>query len=633
MMFMTLLRLWGACFTWRWRWAALGILWCAGAAHAQTTNLVVAHAWAEDPTGALQFADRHRLSLQSFRGALTRGYGPGVIWLQLQIDPALARVDEDVVLRIRPAYLDQIQVFDTLAVPPLVGVLGDTVHPRHSELSGSDFLLPLARGTAPREVWLRLSSTSTRQIHVSVLPQHQLRMALAKQDFVFSLYIGLVFLIAIWAAVNAGVQRDTLMLSFSVHQFAAVLYGLASLGYIRLYWPHGWSASNLDVMSSYASIVAVGTGLAFHALFLKSFQPAAWAYRALLALLGVSVLSLAALAFGIVRPLLQLNIWVLLLSPMVTFWCAWTAQVWRTPHAASQQVLPRNVVLVFYGLIFLLLIAAATTALAFFPASLWTLYISQVHGLIAGLLLLLMLQYRTHRMTLVKQGSEIALQRATLQAKHEHDLRLEHERLLAMLAHEIKTPLATMHMLLGGAATPEVRQALRDMNSVIERCIQASQTEEGRLRVSAELLDVSDVVQDAVSSCSAPDRIALTLPTPGSLPRVRTDRQLLFIVMANLLDNACKYAPDSSRIDLAVRASTESPGHVDVRLANLPGNADWPDPSQVFQKYYRAPHAQRLAGTGLGLYIVRSVVQTLGGRIAYTPSDTHVCFVVQLPTD
>ncbi len=114
-----------------------------------------------------------------------------------------------------------------------------------------------------------------------------------------------------------------------------------------------------------------------------------------------------------------------------------------------------------------------------------------------------------------------------------------------------------------------------------------------------------------------------------------TDKQLLFIVLSNLLENACKYAPTDTPIRVRLQlvyAHDSSPTGLQLEVSNSPGNAGWPEADKVFEKYYRSPHARRQAGTGLGLFLVRNVVDILGGRIDYAPSNSEIRFVVQLPS-
>jgi K+-sensing histidine kinase KdpD len=140
--------------------------------------------------------------------------------------------------------------------------------------------------------------------------------------------------------------------------------------------------------------------------------------------------------------------------------------------------------------------------------------------------------------------------------------------------------------------------------------------------------DVAQVVRDAVASCSQPARVRVDL---APAPMLRTDSQLLFIVISNLLENACKYAQEGTSIEVTLQAQAGDPTQWLVRVSNHPGRVGLPDPRQVFQKYYRNPQARRSSGTGLGLYLVWHLVKLLGGRVSYEPGDGRVHFVVCLP--
>lgn len=614
-------------------WLVLQVL--ATPAWAERLDLVTQASWLEDRTASLTWPQVQQLPTQPYLGALSRGYGVGAVWLQLKIDPgqlspAGEGVDDRLALRVRPVYLDDIQVFDPLAPDGRAGAMGDLHHPRLGAFQRSDFVLPIARGTEPRSVWLRLVSNSVRQVHVEVLPVSHLQTAYREVELLYGLYVGVVLLLLTWSAVNALVHRDALMGTFGLKQLGALLYGITSLGYARSFWPSDWSAFSLSLLGSYASLLAVMGSVWFHIRFLRDYAPATWAYALLRALLWVTAANALAIVLGYERMALQINMLVIFAGPLLCLLCALTARVWRHPELARQPVLPRFLFLSFYGLIVVILLAASSTALALAPASIWTIYLSQVHGLITGLLVLAMLQYRSYRINQERQHAHIQLERLTLTAQHEHERRLEQESLLAMLAHEIKTPLATMHLRMGPDTNGDVRTAMRELNSVIERCLQASQSEDGALPINLQTVDLASLLGDAQRSCLQAERVQLTL---DSLPVITSDQQLLYIVLTNLFDNACKYsAPDSPILLEAWPFGAEQHiSGVRLRMSNLPGPAGWPEPSKVFDKFYRSPHAKRQAGTGLGLYIVRSLLAKLGGVIRYTPTETHVVFEVDLP--
>lgn len=623
------------------RWLTLslvllfGCLGGAGSARAQ--DYIVERAWLEDATNQMSWTEAQRRPTQQFSGTLNRGFGTAAVWIRLRIDPSVVHTPssptDDLVLRMRPVYLDEIVVFDPLAPGGKAGVLGDRYHPRRDAMQGADFLLSVPRGDAPRDIWLRLTSTSTRQIHVVALDPNALVIETMRWNSLTSLYIGVALIMFIWAIVNRVLHREKLMGSFALMQLTSVLFGLSSLGFLRVFWPLAWSAETLDLLGSVFSLLVVGGGVLFHIRFLREFRPAGWAMGLLYSMLILVAVNLVLLVLGKTIWALQSNLVTILLAPPICLVCALTGRAWGAAETSpTAPALSRQVLVAFYVGFVVIFVLSATTGLGLLHATELTIYISQLHTLVTSVLLILMLEYRAFILGQRRQQAQLLFEKTTLQMAHERQMREEQEKLLAMLAHEIKTPLATMHLRLDGQSKGgrEIRQAMRDMNGVIDRCLQTLQMGDGQLVPQTQWHDLVGSVWSAVSASSQPERMQVHLPP---VVHMRTDPQLLFIVLSNLLENACKYSAPESRIELrcsVVETPPEKPA-VRLELSNLPGKAGWPDPEHIFDKYYRAPLAKRQSGTGLGLYLVKSLTQTLGGHIAYEPDSNMVRFVLTLP--
>jgi len=120
--------------------------------------------------------------------------------------------------------------------------------------------------------------------------------------------------------------------------------------------------------------------------------------------------------------------------------------------------------------------------------------------------------------------------------------------------------------------------------------------------------------------------------TTEPLPELNTDPQLLRIILGNLIGNAIKYSPPESAIDICAEPSRHSgkPG-VRVTVQNQPDTAGVPDPEQIFDKYYRSSGAHSKTGSGLGLYLVHSITELLGGQIGYDVVREKVRFTLWIP--
>jgi signal transduction histidine kinase len=116
------------------------------------------------------------------------------------------------------------------------------------------------------------------------------------------------------------------------------------------------------------------------------------------------------------------------------------------------------------------------------------------------------------------------------------------------------------------------------------------------------------------------------------LPAVNSDSQLLRIILVNLINNAIKYSAPETEIELsAIPFEEYGKSGILISIQNQPGTAGLPDPKQVFDKYYRSSGAYGMTGSGLGLYLVHSITDLLGGRVAYDGVQEKVRFTLWIP--
>lgn len=599
-------------------------------------DLVTQRSWLEDVSGHQSFAQVQTQRLEPYTGVLSQGYGSSVIWIKLRIESSQVSDSSSpngaLVLRIRPVYLDNIQVFDSAAQGAVVGVTGDQQHPAQQALKGLDFMLPLAAGPMPRDVWLRVASTSTRQIHAEVLFEKELFEQPPYQHLLFALYVAFVSIFALWGVTYWVFTRDKMVGLFGVKQAAALMFALCSLGYMRIAWPSAWAAVSLDQLTSLFSMLATSAAIYFHSVFLEDYRPrpwAIWSMRVLVWMLPINLL----LFYGLHLPILalQLNLSMVLVTPFVMLMAVLTAQGWRSSAPIttnpSPVLLPKALMVGFYGALVVILLLAALPGLGLASGGEIGLYLVQAHGLASGLMVLFLLHYRAHLLERSRFESQVLLTQAQQREEHERVQRHDQEKLFAMLAHELKTPLATMYMRLdeAGKDAHAIKQSIREMNSVIDRCVQANRLQDHRLQVRPESLDLRELLAGVVAAMPSGQDIHISA---GPLLMLQADRQLLFIVLSNLLENACKYSAKGEPVHIELQQLDEA---IRLDVCNVPGRAGLPDPHKVFHKYYRSPGAQGQAGTGLGLFLVRSLVELMGGTIAYQPAEQKISFVLILP--
>lgn len=227
----------------------------------------------------------------------------------------------------------------------------------------------------------------------------------------------------------------------------------------------------------------------------------------------------------------------------------------------------------------------------------------------------------------------------------EHSERTRRE-LLADLAHELRTPLATIeayHEGLGdGVIQPDATtsEVLADATTRLRRLVDdvalVSQAEEGQLRLDRAVVDVNDVIAATVDATRNRAEAAgvVLIHRQGDTPvRASVDPDRLAQVLTNLLTNAIQHADgaDTVTIDTAVRnrrvVITVTDTGAGIHPDHLP---------HVFQRFYRAdPARSQTGGSGIGLTISRAIIRNHGGDLtaASLGEGRGATFTITLPTD
>lgn len=226
--------------------------------------------------------------------------------------------------------------------------------------------------------------------------------------------------------------------------------------------------------------------------------------------------------------------------------------------------------------------------------------------------------------------------RARLQSDFERRLLTERQVLIDMLVHELKNPLASIRLALASLFVPSqaqnavsarrlhnIQRSIQDMTSVLERCELMNSLEQEQAGTQRSQLDLAALLQDLVNTTAEPQRFRLNLmPTA-----IRSQPDFLRLVASNLLENALKYSPPESDIDVELREGNT----MQLIVRNQVDPDMQPDPHQIFSRYYRHPLAQRVRGTGLGLFLVREICQKMGARIYFEVTPRQVQFTLELP--
>jgi len=605
--------------------------------HAQ--DLITERAWHEDKTGALDWQSAGQEAFVPFEGALTQGFGRDPLWLRLRIDPQVNAAgglwdpDEVLVLRVWPPLLDHVALFDPRDPRPTPRIAGDIHAWGAAEYPSLSFAFRIPRGEAPRYVWLRIETQSTRRVHVDVQTLEALWKVEFRQQLIFSVYLGVMLLFFGFAVIHWIMEPDRLVSAFALRQGFGLFFGLTYMGYLRVALDGWLPAPWIDDIGNVLLFLAVLTGVWFEYVFLSELNPPSWArdlMRVIMVLLSI-VMVLMLARFQVVMNFLFV---ILATLPLLGLFIALAIRPSTSEDGGIDPLLPRWVLVATYVARLVLMMLAVVPTLGLFETTEMPLSSVMLQQVLVGSLMVAVLYVRAKRQIRSRAQAVTQLAMAREHVSRERAHHEEHQKLLAMLAHELKTPLAAMKMLVSLRTTPPnanatLHRMLADMNSVIERCLQSVRTHEPTLALQPQEVDVPLFVRLALARTADADRIEVTCPARLSW---HTDAQVFQMVMGNLLDNAMKYSPAGSPVQFGVETTDAPRRTLRLWVENEEGPAGVPDPAQVFEKYYRNPLARRHSGSGLGLYLTQVFVKALGGSVQCIASNGRVRFELCLPS-
>jgi len=233
------------------------------------------------------------------------------------------------------------------------------------------------------------------------------------------------------------------------------------------------------------------------------------------------------------------------------------------------------------------------------------------------------------------------------EAKERRDADRRRDEFIALLAHELRNPLAPIvagiDLLRQAKDKPEVvdqvtatmaRQA-KQLVRLVDDLLELSRVSGGRLRLRKSRVPLCDVLSDAVASVQPlveRQRHVLQVNLPEEPLELEADSARLTQVFTNLLNNAARYTPDGGRITLeAAREGQEAVVTVSDNGIGIPA----PAIARIFEMFYQGDEGRppRGGGLGVGLTLARSLVEMHGGRITATSGgrDRGSEFKVRLP--
>lgn len=203
---------------------------------------------------------------------------------------------------------------------------------------------------------------------------------------------------------------------------------------------------------------------------------------------------------------------------------------------------------------------------------------------------------------------------------------------VSLVTHEFRTPLTSIkgyaEMMLDGDTgelTDEQREFLETvcrnadyLSELVDELLEVSRIEAGAMRLDIREFDISATIEKVVDQMRPQierKEQELSIDVPQDVPKVEADERRTSQIILNLVSNAHKYTPSDGNITISAAAERD---HVRVDIADNGIGLTEDERDQIFSKFFRAdnPETAKERGTGLGLWITRSLVEMQGGEIS-----------------
>jgi signal transduction histidine kinase len=207
----------------------------------------------------------------------------------------------------------------------------------------------------------------------------------------------------------------------------------------------------------------------------------------------------------------------------------------------------------------------------------------------------------------------------------------QHDAFINAVTHELKTPITSIRLYLETLKTREINKEQREefynimladsdrLLHTVEQVLRAGRTSH-KTRFNASIIDLGQMVKECIDLTRVQynlgsDALSYTEALDNSRALVSGEPDELRAVVSNLLDNAVKYS--DREVHISIEVATLDAKRVAVRVKDTGIGIQGAQLKSIFKRFYRVPGGlmSRIKGTGLGLFIVRSIVEKHGGRV------------------
>ena len=243
------------------------------------------------------------------------------------------------------------------------------------------------------------------------------------------------------------------------------------------------------------------------------------------------------------------------------------------------------------------------------------------------------------------EQSLIQLERALLKEKELNELK---SQFISRASHEFRTPLATIQTAsdllrnYGYKMSDEkkleridkIQREVKGMTNLLEEVLVIGRTESGNFELQGETINLEDFCLEIIEQTKllGSGKHKVIFKNINAPQKVVIDTKFFKQIISNLLSNAIKYSPNATEINFTISQSSDRPPKLLLEFQDQGIGIPQADQEKIFEHFYRAHNVGMIAGTGLGMAIIKNSIDILGGTIQLTSIENKgTTILVKLP--
>ncbi|OYY66418.1 MAG: hypothetical protein B7Y51_01525, partial [Burkholderiales bacterium 28-67-8] len=531
-------------------------LWTPGARAASLH--IVEQAYVRDPSGQMTLDEAQRQVQTPYRGTFADLFGPRVVWVRLRVEPtdvdaplpSAGNEPTMAQLRVIPMWLHELTLYDPLQ-PDASRPAGRDTAPAAAPFTVR--MLPIAVGTAPRDLWMRLQSAGPSYLAVEVLSADAAAARTVSDALFQGLAMGaqgLLVMVGViaWMTDRKGIghsmfSKQVLNLTISVLN-ADFFLAMGPGTKLPLPWLGG--DGMVDVVEL-LRLLNMAVSLWFFMRVLMLLQAPRWIMRMQRVPLALMAASVLLLLVGQLAPVRTIALGLYVTVPLGLMLGAFACRRGLPDPARRFGRTRRGLERLVFGVV-LTLAWVASFHSGFYksrPESFVALALPL--ACISAVVVLIVVGWRR----VLMDGRQRAEQQRhaelnALALEFERGERQRQQEFMVMLTHELKAPLTTLGLVMGARVASASMHghaaiALASMRRVIDHCAQSVEFEDEAAPLNRAACSLGVEFELRRDALGERDRIQFE-PAP-QLPPIMVDQRMLAVIINNLLENALRYSP------------------------------------------------------------------------------------------